>query len=310
MLRNRLSVVRSAKFRLSGVVVVVLALAATFAGASPAMAATVVPLGTLDGFNVLAATTVTSTGATVINDGDLGLYSGSAVVGFPAGVINNGVQHVADAQALQAQSDWTTAFNQAASQGPPTQTGLLDLATHTYTAGIYDGGVISNTGTVTLSGSSTDVFIFRASSALTIGNASTVLLTGGATQCNVFWTVDGSATIGTTANFKGTLLARASISAATGATIGGRLLASTGAVTLQGNTINRDVADCGARPAIVASTPLAAAAPSAPVSGSGARRGLPMTGVDPLPLAIPAALVVLVGTAFVIFGARRKRRAA
>jgi hypothetical protein len=309
MSTKRSAISRSARLSLSGSVVLALALAATFAGASPAFAATTVPLGTLDGFNVLAATTVTNTGATVVNDGDVGLYSGSAVTGFPPGVINNGVQHVADAQALQAQGDWTTAFNQAASQGPPTQTGLLDLSGLTLTAGIYDGGVISNSGAVTLDGNASAVFIFRAASALTIDNGSTVLLTGGATQCNVFWTVDGSATIGTTAAFLGTLLARGSISAATGATIGGRLLASTGAVTLQGNTINRNVADCGARPAIVASTPVAAAAPGSG-SGSAARSGLPLTGVDPLPLGIPAALVVLLGTAFVIFDVRRKRGSA
>jgi Ice-binding-like len=309
---------RSARLRLSGIAVVALALAATFAGASPAMAATVVPLGTLDGFDVLAATTVTNTGATVINDGDIGLYSGSAVTGFPPGVINNGVQHVADAQALQAQSDWTTAFNQAASQGPPTQTGLVDLAGLTLTPGIYDGGAISNSGTLTLSGAAGSVFIFRAASALTIDNASKILFTGGMTQCNVFWTVEGSATIGTTANFVGTVLARTSISAATGATIGGRLLASTGAVTLQGNTINRDVADCGARPGVVAGTPIPPAGPGTGAgpgagagagasAGSGTGSGLPMTGVNPLPLGIPAALVVLLGTVLVILAARRTR---
>jgi Ice-binding-like len=293
----------AARLRVSAGVVIALALAATFAGASPAMAATVVPLGTLDGYNVLAATTVTNTGATIVNDGDVGLSPGSAVVGFPPGIINNGVQHVADAQALQAQSDWTVAFDEANSQGPPTQTGLTDLSGLTLTPGIYDGGAISNSGTLTLSGTANSVFIFRAASALTIDNGSTIEFSGGATQCNVFWTVEGSATIGTTATFVGTVLARASISAATGATIGGRLLASTGAVTLQGNTINRDVADCGARPAIVPSTPIAAALPSAPVGG------LPGTGVDPLPAGIPAIMVLIVGAALVLYAARRRHAA-
>ena len=288
---------RSARVRVSASVVIALALAATFAGASPAVAATTVPLGTLDGFNVLAATTVTSTGATIVNDGDVGLYPGSAVVGFPPGIINNGIEHVADAQALQAQKDWTTAYGDATGQGPPTQTGIIDLAGLTLTTGVYDGDAISNSGTLTLKGDSSSVFIFRAASTLTIANGSTIAFTGGATQCNVFWTVESSATIGTSATFAGTILARGSISAATGATIGGRLLASTGAVTLQGNTINRGVADCGPRPAIVPSTPIATVP------------GLPLTGINPLPAGIPALLVLAGGVGFVTYAARRKRSA-
>jgi len=288
---------RSARVRVSASVVIALALAATFAGASPAVAATTVPLGTLDGFNVLAATTVTSTGATIVNDGDVGLYPGSAVVGFPPGIINNGIEHVADAQALQAQKDWTTAYGDATGQGPPTQTGIIDLAGLTLTTGVYDGDAISNSGTLTLKGDSSSVFIFRAASTLTIANGSTIAFTGGATQCNVFWTVESSATIGTSATFAGTILARGSISAATGATIGGRLLASTGAVTLQGNTINRGVADCGPRPAIVPSTPIVTVP------------GLPLTGINPLPAGIPALLVLAGGVGFVTYAARRKRSA-
>jgi hypothetical protein len=304
---------RRDRFRVSAAVVVALALAATFAGASPAVAATVPALGTLDGYDVLAGTTVTNTGATIVNDGDVGLYPGSAVVGFPPGIINNGVEHVADAQALQAKRDWTTAYNDATSQTPPTQTGIIDLAGLTLTAGVYDGDAISNSGTLTLSGGPGSVFIFRAASTLTIGAGSTIAFSGGATQCNVFWTVASSATIGTTATFAGTLLARTSISAATGATIGGRLLASTGAVTLEGNTINRDVADCGARPAIVASSPIVTAAPPsatpARAAAPSANSGLALTGINPLPVGIPALLALAIGVALVIYRTRRRNSA-
>ncbi|MCU1597727.1 MAG: hypothetical protein QOK08_371 [Actinomycetota bacterium] len=313
-----ISLCRRDRFRVSAAVVIALALTATFAGASPAVAATIPALGTLDGYDVLAGTTVTNTGATIVNDGDIGLYPGSAVVGFPPGIINNGVEHVADAQALQAKRDWTTAYNDATSQTPPTQTGIIDLAGLTLTAGVYDGGAISNSGTLTLSGGPSSVFIFRAASTLTIGAGSTIAFVGGATQCNVFWTVASSATIGTTATFAGTILARTSISAATGATIGGRLLASTGAVTLQGNTINRDVAGCGARPAVVPSSPIVTAASptAAPPSAappraaqSSASNGLALTGINPLPVGIPALLALGIGLAFVIYRARRRSSA-
>src|SRR5579864_3387526 len=54
-----------------------------------------VGLGTATSFAVLAGTTVTNTGASVIS-GDLGVYPGSAVTGFPPGTVVNGKMHVAD----------------------------------------------------------------------------------------------------------------------------------------------------------------------------------------------------------------------
>ena len=63
-------------------------------------------------------------------------------------------------------------------------------------------------------------------------------LVNGASPCNVFWKVGSSATLGTTTSFKGTILALASITVNTGATVDGRLLARNAAVTLDSNLIN------------------------------------------------------------------------
>jgi len=79
-------------------------------------AATTVPLGVADGFAILASSTITNTGATVI-DGDLGLSPGTSVTNFPPGTVINGIQRINDATAIQAQSDLTTAYNNAAGQG-------------------------------------------------------------------------------------------------------------------------------------------------------------------------------------------------
>src|SRR5688572_29316668 len=78
------------------------------AGQSP------VPLGSTSTFRVLAGSTVTSTGATTVN-GDLGLSPGTAVTGFPPGIVN-GTIHAGDPAAAQAQLDLTVAYNDAAAR--------------------------------------------------------------------------------------------------------------------------------------------------------------------------------------------------
>ncbi|HTE48988.1 MAG TPA: ice-binding family protein, partial [Candidatus Paceibacterota bacterium] len=81
-------------------------------------------------------------------------------------------------------------------------------------------------------------FIFQMASTLTTTSGRQVILAGGAQADNVFWQVGSSATIGTSSVFKGNILAQASITVTTGATVDGRLLARTGAVTLDSNEVN------------------------------------------------------------------------
>ena len=78
-----------------------------------------VPLGTAGRFAVLAGTTVTNTGPTVVNGGDVGVSPGSAITGFPPGaVVPPYVLHAADAVSLKAQSDLTVAYDAAAERLP------------------------------------------------------------------------------------------------------------------------------------------------------------------------------------------------
>src|SRR5450759_5177158 len=90
-----------------------LALAFTLHPTSQAEVMTVTPpLGTASSFAVLGGSTVTNTGPTVLN-GNLGVDPGSAITGFPPGLVH-GATHKGDAVALQAQKDVKTAYNSAA----------------------------------------------------------------------------------------------------------------------------------------------------------------------------------------------------
>jgi Ice-binding-like len=198
-----------------------------------------VGLGTASAFAVLAGTTVTNTGPSVVT-GDLGVSPGTAVTGFPPGTVL-GAQHDADAVALQAQSDLTTAYNDAAGRTPPVSVSG-DLVGKTLTPGVYKStSSLGLTGTVTLNGEGDPgaVFIFQVASTLITGSASHVDLTGGAQACNIFWQVGSSATLGTHSTFAGNVLALTSISVETGTTVDGRVLARNGQVSLDDNTITR-----------------------------------------------------------------------
>jgi hypothetical protein len=219
------------------------ATAVLLCAAGPASAATAllpVPLHTANGFAVLAATAVTNTGPTVPT-GALGLSPGTAITGFPPGAVN-GTIHTADSAARQAQTDLTNAYNNAASR-PDTATIPTELGGTTVTAGVYNSaaGTFGITGTVTLNaqGNPRAVFIFQAASTLITASASQVKLVNGARAANVFWLVGSSATLGTNSFFNGNVIALASITVTTGVTIAGRVLARTGAVTLDTDTISK-----------------------------------------------------------------------
>ena len=223
--------------RATATLVAMLSIAALALTSGALAAQAPVSLGTTASYAVLAGTTVTNAGHTTLN-GDLGLSPGSSVTGFPPGEVN-GVQNVANAAAVRAQSDLVTAYDDAAGRGPA-NTVAGGLGGLTLKAGVYSGGSLDLTGTLTLDaeGNSGAVFIFQAASTLITASSSSVALINGASPCNVFWQVGSSATLGTGTSFNGTILALTSIGLNTGANVDGRLLARNGAVTLESNAIN------------------------------------------------------------------------
>jgi len=200
-----------------------------------------VPMGSAANFVVLAGSTVTNTGPTIITGGNLGLSPGSAVTGFPPGTLTPpAVMDVTDPTAATAELDLTTAYLYTA--GLPGGAVLPgDLSGLTLTPGLYTNSstVMLSAGNLTLDaqGNANAVFIFQIGSTLTTIGSTQIVLAGGAQAQNVYWQVSSSATLGTNSIFEGTILSLESITLDTGATLTGRALARNGAVALDANMI-------------------------------------------------------------------------
>ncbi len=200
-----------------------------------------VALGSAANYAVVAYSTITNSSTvpdpTTIVGGNVGLSPGTAETGFVTGTY---VATFDNQDAAAAKSDLSTAYTNAA--------GLLlpavlptDLSNLTFTPGLYSTAstVTLNSGSVTLDGQGDPnaVFIFQIGSTFNAAGGTQVVLINGASAANVFWQVGTSATINGGAAWQGNILAYASISLGTDATLRGRALAENGAVTLLSNKI-------------------------------------------------------------------------
>jgi hypothetical protein len=272
---------------LSMTVIVLLLALASFQSVS---AATAPSLGTAGAFAVLGGSAVTNTGPTVLN-GNLGVSPGSAITGFPPGVVvPPGTIHAADAIAAGAQSDNTIAYNALA--GQPCNFNLTgqDLGGLTLIPGVYCFATSAQlTGTLTLDGQGDPnaVFVFQIGSTLTTASGSSVNIINGGSGCNLFWQVGSSATLGTATSFVGNILASTSITLNTGASVSGRTLAQNGAVTLDSSNVS--ITQCNA---LFIAPPAIVKVFGAAVIGVG--------GSTPLSFTInnPNATIALTGVAF------------
>jgi len=214
-----------------------LAVAVMFVGQDATAAQAPVSLGAAAKFAVLAATTVTSTGATTVT-GELGVSPGTAVTGS---LRVSGMVRTGDPTAALAQADLLKAYNAAVGRTAGALNVAGNLGGLTLTPGLYKStsALEISSGDLTLDarGDTNAVFIFQMASTLTTSSGRKVILNGGAKAANIYWQVGSSATLGTTSVFKGTILALASITLQNGAVVEGRLLARTAAVTLDTNTI-------------------------------------------------------------------------
>lgn len=250
------------------------------AGQAPSYAADApVGLGTAGTYSVLGGAAVTNTGPTTLA-GDLGVNPGTAITGFPPGLAA-GATHAGDAQAGQAQSDLTTAYNDAAGRAV-TASVSGDLVGQTLSPGVYNSsGPLAVSGALTLNGQGNpnSVFIFQVASTLTTASASNIVLTNSAQACNVYWQVGSSATLGTASTFNGNILALTSITVTAGTTVQGRALARNGQVTLDTNVFTM--------PGCATASP--SPSPTASPSPSPSATATPTATVSPSPTTAPAS---------------------
>jgi hypothetical protein len=210
-----------------------------------------VNLGVAGNFVILSKTGITSVYKSTIT-GDIGTspITGAAMVVNCGEVTGNVFSVDAAGPACKTTSatmltsaigDMQTAYTDAAGRSTPDflNVGAGTIGGKTLTPGLYKWTSSVNIPTdITITGSSTDVFIFQVAGTLKMSSSVRVTLTGGVQAKNIFWVVSDAVTFGTTSHFEGNILGKTGINMQTGATINGRMLAQT-AVTLQMNTVTR-----------------------------------------------------------------------
>jgi Ice-binding-like len=222
-----------------------------------------VPLGTAGNYVILAMSGVTTTGTSAIT-GHVGSASAaSSTTGFSetldaSNTFATSAQVTGRLYAFDyaeptptelttaTATDATAAFNDV-DNNKTVGVGNLDLGTAgnitglDLAPGVYEwttGVTVDAASTVTLTGGPTAVWVFKIPGGITMNPGATVTLVGGALPQNVFWRAGGVVALNTTANLKGIVLSSSSVTLADGASVNGRLIATTN-VTLIHNTVTR-----------------------------------------------------------------------
>lgn len=231
---------------------------------SVAFAATSPGLGAANTFVVLSGTYANSVSGTTLN-GDLGYTTPPATAATV-----NGATHIADSVYNQAGIDQNNALS-ALNNQPCSFTfapGPINLASDTThgAVGVYGPGVycisgaaaIGGGGTITLTGTGT--YIFRMDGALTTSAGSNVVLAGGASSCDIWWTPTQATTLGANTIFAGTDIDAAGITIGNTTTWNGQALAFGGTVTTTTDTISAPT--CTAARALTPPAPIVPGLPN------------------------------------------------
>ena len=220
-----------------------------------------IDLASAGNYAILSEAGISTTGTTAIT-GDIGVspIAATAITGFglltpssdgtysTSSLVTGNVYAATYADPTPAtlatavtamEAAYTDAAGQTTTDASFLNLGAGTLGGNTLPPGVYTwGSAVGITSDITISGNSTDVWIFQVAGTLDVSSGVIVTLAGGALPQNIFWQVSGAATLGTTAQMKGIILDATAITMNTGATITGRLLSQT-AVALDANTVTQ-----------------------------------------------------------------------
>lgn len=202
-------------------------------------------LGTAANFVLFSSNGAVSNSGFSQLTGHVGTNSGSSTA---FGNVN-GVMHDNNGTSAKAASDLLIAYNQLKSSIPTFAHSTLLGNGDTLVPGIYS---IGGAATLNLSlilnakGNANAVFIFKIEGAFSTNAASKIRLINGAKACNVFWKVEGLLSMATKTEMKGTVIVNnAAIVTKSDCNVEGRLLSTTGAVSVDGMTAYTPLG-CGA----------------------------------------------------------------
>jgi hypothetical protein len=277
-----------------------------------ALAATTDPLLGASGFYaVIASATITNTGPSWIT-GQLALSPGTAtsIVGFPPGAAGHQDSGPTGA-ALNARNAAIGAYQRAAAEPGCSTTGV-ELGSRSLGPGLYCNPTMQISAGLTLTLSGGGIYIFQIGSSLITGGSARVLLTNGAQPCDIFWQVGSSATIGGSTAFVGTILANASITMITAATLNGRALASLGSPSPSQGSVtldtNRIIQPSGCPGGFTTSFPAPTFVPPPFGNILPATLGVPWELINEIPWLLVIAVGAGFGATVLVVSNRRRRR--
>lgn len=213
-----------------------------------------VNLRTAGNYVVLAAASISGTGATVTGNLGISPAAASYITGFSL-MADGSTQFSTSLQVIgrvyaadygaptpallgTAANDLLLAYAEAAGRAAGhSELNAGNIGGMALAPGVYRwSSGVTIPADVTLTGGASDVWIFQIAGTLDMSASRLVTLTGGALPKNVFWQVSGAVTLGAMAHLEGVVLGATAFTSGAGTSIKGRVLSQTD-VTITGSSV-------------------------------------------------------------------------